>query len=61
MISDVINSGDSYGGSIAQNNLAKQRAGKNNRRVLNFAIIRGEDKGLHDILSRFISRYLTPT
>ena len=57
----VINSGDSYGSSIAQNNLAKQRTGKNNRRVLNFAIIRREDKGLHEILSRFVRRYLTPT
>lgn len=61
MIINVINSGDSYGSSIAQNNLAKQRTGENDRRVLNFAIIRREDKGLHEILSRFVSRYLTPT
>lgn len=61
MLKNVIHSGYSYGSSIAQNNLAKQRTGKNNRRVLNFAIIRREDKGLHEILSRFVSRNLTPT
>jgi len=61
MDDNVINSGERYGSIIAQSNLAKQRTGKNNRRVLNFAIIRREDKGLHEILSRFVSRYLTPT